>query len=248
LRPLAAEDHTIKSPPFNCLAVETACELPGVALLRDGVIAVREARGLRMPSRSVFEWVRELLYEADMHLHQLNCIAFGSGPGSFTGVRVAVALGQALAYASGLPLCPVSSLAALAANTIEATDTDAVACCLDARIGEVYFALYQKDPTYGVRAVVADSLLRPESVTLPAHGAVRAVGPGWSAYPELADRLRTRLSSVDPDQFPSAASVARLAQSRFLAGQLVLPADAQPNYLRDRVALQTEAGNQSRSG
>jgi len=211
-------------------------------------MSVRESRGLRVPSRSVFEWAKELLIEANLRLDQLDCIAFGSGPGSFTGVRVAVALGQALAYASGLPLCPVSTLAALAADTIRSTNADGVACCLDARIGEVYFAVYEKDPDYGVRNVLADSLLRPEAVTLPVHGAFRAVGPGWSVYPELADRLSTRLTAVDPDQLPSAASVARLAKSRFLAGQLVSPADAQPNYLRNRVALRTDTGNQIRSG
>jgi len=201
-----------------------------------------------MPSRLIFEWVRELLMESNMRLDRLDCIAIGSGPGSFTGVRIAVALGQALAYASGLRLCPVSTLAALAESTIRATNANAVACCLDARIGEVYFGLYEKDPDHGVRAVMADSLLRPEAVTLPTHGAFRAVGPGWAAYPELTDRLGTRLTAVDPDQLPTAASVARLAQSRFWAGQLVSPAELQPNYLRQRVASPADAVNQTRSG
>lgn len=247
-RRCAAEDVTIYSPPFSCLAIETACELPSVALLRAGVMTVREVPGLRAPSRSVFEWVRELLDEANTSLGELDCIAFGAGPGSFTGVRVAVALAQALGYARGLPLCPVSTLAALAAGAIQTTSADAAACCLDARIGEVYFGVYEKDSQYGVRATAADALLRPDAVNLPVHGTFLAVGPGWSAYPELADRLRTRLSAVDPGHLPSAADVARLAQSRFLAGKVVLPADARPNYLRNRVASQTEAGNQFRSG
>jgi tRNA threonylcarbamoyladenosine biosynthesis protein TsaB len=227
---------TIHSPPFSCLAIETASELPSIALLRAGVMAVREVRGLRTPSRSVCEWVRDLLDEADMSLDQLDCIAFGAGPGSFTGVRVAVALAQALGYARGLPLCPVSTLAALAAGAIQNTSADAVACCLDARIGEVYFGVYGRDAEHGVRAVAADALLRPDAVKLPVQGTFLAVGPGWSAYPELTDRLRTHLTAVEPGQLPSAVDVARLAQSRFLAGQVVLPADAHPNYLRDRVA------------
>ncbi len=244
----ATEDVTIHTPQFSCLAIETACDLPSVALLRAGVMTVREVPGLRAPSRSVFEWVRELLHEANTSLDQLDCIAFGAGPGSFTGVRVAVALAQALGYARGLPLCSVSTLAALAAGAMQATSADAAACCLDARIGEVYFGLYEKDREYGVRAMAEDALLRPDAVNLPVDGTFLAVGPGWSAYPQLVDRLRTRLTAVDPGHLPSAADVARLAQSRFLAGKVVLPADARPNYLRDRVAAQTETGNQIRSG
>ena len=244
----AAEDVPINSPPFSCLAVETASELPSVALLRAGVMTVREVRGLRAPSRSVFEWVRELLDETNTSLDQLDCIAFGAGPGSFTGVRVAVALAQALGYASGLPLCPVSTLAALAAGALQTTSADAVACCLDAHIGEVYFGVYEKDSQCGVRTVAADALLRPDAVSLPVDGTILAAGPGWSVYPKLADRLRTRLTAVEPGHLPSGADVAQLAQSRFLAGKVVLPADACPNYLRDRVASQTQAGNQIRSG
>jgi tRNA threonylcarbamoyladenosine biosynthesis protein TsaB len=227
---------TIYSPPFSCLAIETASELPSIALLRAGVITVREVRGLQAPSRSVFEWVRELLDEADTTIDQLDCIAFGAGPGSFTGVRVAVALAQALGYARSLPLCPVSTLAALAAGVIQNAGADGVACCLDARIGEVYFGLYGEDREWGVRTLAADALLSPDAVCLPANGTFLAVGPGWSAYPKLADRLRTRLTAVEPGQLPSAADVARLARSRFLAGRVVSPADAHPNYLRDRVA------------
>jgi tRNA threonylcarbamoyladenosine biosynthesis protein TsaB len=209
---------------------------------------VREVRGLRAPSRSVFEWVRELLDEANASFEQLDCIAFGAGPGSFTGVRVAVALAQGLGYARGLPLCPVSTLAALAAGAIRTTSANAVACCLDARLGEVYFGLYEKDDRFGVQSVGPDALLRPDAVSLPLHGTFLAAGPGWSVYPELTDRLRTRLAAIDPGHLPSAADVARLAESRFLAGRVVLAADARPNYLRNRVASRTEAGNQIRSG
>lgn len=227
---------TIHSPPFSCLAIETASELPSIALLRAGAITVREVRGLRAPSRSVFEWVRELLDEAGTSLDQLDCIAFGAGPGSFTGVRVAVAVAQALGYARGLPLCPISTLAALAAGVMQNTNAAGVACCLDARIGEVYFGIYGEDPEWGVRTMVTDALLSPDAVSLPAHGTFLAVGPGWSAYPEFTDRLRTRFTAVEPGQLPSAADVARLARPQFLAGRVVSPAAARPNYLRDRVA------------
>lgn len=235
-RRVSPEDFTIRPPPFSCLAIETASALPSVALLRAGEMRVREVPGLRSPSRSVYEWVRELLDEADTSLDQLDCIAFGAGPGSFTGVRVAVALSQALGYACRLPLCPVSTLAALAAGVVRTTGHDAVACCLDARLGEVYFAVYAKDREQGVRVVSPDALLQPEAVRLPAQGMYLAAGPGWSVYPELTDRLRSRFSAVDAAYLPSAVDVARLAGLRFLAGELVSAADASPNYLRERVA------------
>ncbi len=229
------EDLTISPAPFSCLAIETATDLPSVALLRDGRLAVREVRGMRAPSSTVFEWVHELLEEAATSLTELDCIAFGAGPGSFTGVRIAVALAQGLGYARGLPLCPVSTLAALAAGALQDARADTAACCLDARMGEVYFGVYRRDAGGGVQAVAADALLKPASVCLPEHGSVLAAGPGWTAHPEMAERLRSRLLTVDSDRLPSAADVARLARPRFLAGLVVSAADALPNYLRDRV-------------
>lgn len=232
----ATEDSTIPSTPFTCLAVETATDLPSLALLRNGSLTVRESRGLRAPSRSVFEWVRELLDESLVSLGDLDCIAFGAGPGSFTGVRVAVALAQGLGYASGLPLCPVSTLAALAAGACRRTAADAVACCLDAHMGEVYVGAYRRDAEAGVSALAPDVLVVPDAVSLPGDRVYLGAGPGWAAYPELAGRLRGRLIGMESDILPSAGDVALLARPLFLAGRIVQPAEAQPNYLRHRVA------------
>jgi tRNA threonylcarbamoyladenosine biosynthesis protein TsaB len=169
----------------------------------------------------VFEWARELLDESSVSLDQLDCIAFGAGPGSFTGVRVAVALAQGLGYARGLPLCPVSTLAALAAGACRLTAADAVACCLDAHMGEVYVGAYRRDADTGVTALAPDVLAEPDAVSLPGDGVYLGAGPGWLAYPELAGRLRGRFTGMEPDLLPSAG---------------VQPAEAQPNYLRHRVA------------
>jgi tRNA threonylcarbamoyladenosine biosynthesis protein TsaB len=242
-----AEGWIIESAPFCCLAIETATELPGLALLRGEDLALREARGLRAPSREVFEWARELLEESSTSLAQLDCIAFGSGPGSFTGVRVAVALAQGLGFARGLPLVPVSSLATLAAGAFRLTDANVVACCQDARMGEVYLGIYQRDAGWGVRALVPDVLARPESIALPGQATMLAVGSGWAAYPQVRERLGERLLDVLPEQLPSAADLARLARPRFLAGEVVAARDAAPNYLRNRVALLPAATLSGRS-
>jgi tRNA threonylcarbamoyladenosine biosynthesis protein TsaB len=236
------------SAPFACLAIETATDLPSLALLHGDSLVVRESPGLRAPSRSVFEWVRELLHESSVSLDELDCIAFGSGPGSFTGVRVAVAVAQGLGYAASLPLCPVSTLAALAALGFRHTTADTVACCLDAHMGEVYVGVYGRDAGDGVRELGPDVLEVPDSVSLPGGATCFAAGPGWAAYPQLADRLRGRLGGIAPDLLPSAADVARLARSRFLAGRIVQPAEAQPNYLRHQVASVAKAVSAGRSG
>ena len=203
--------------------------------MRHGRLVVREARGMRAPSSAVFEWVRELLEETATSLAELDCIAFGAGPGSFTGVRVAVALAQGLGYARRLPLCPVSTLAALASGALKESTADMAACCLDARMGEVYFGVYERDTLDGVRAVGVDALLKPSSACLPAQGTVYAAGPGWSAHPDMTERLRSRLVAVDPERLPSAGEVACLAMPRFRTGRVVSAAEALPNYLRDRV-------------
>ncbi|MDH5254715.1 MAG: tRNA (adenosine(37)-N6)-threonylcarbamoyltransferase complex dimerization subunit type 1 TsaB [Gammaproteobacteria bacterium] len=232
---------TIPSAPFNCLAIETATDMPSLALLHGDSVTVRESRGLRAPSRSVFEWVRELLDESSVSLDELDCIAFGSGPGSFTGVRVAVAVAQGLGYAAQLPLCPVSTLAALAAGGFRHTTADTVACCLDAYMGEVYFGVYCRDARDGVRELGPDVLEVPDAVSLPGGGTCFAAGPGWAAYPQLAGRMRDRFAGIAPDLLPSATDVARLARPRFLAGRIVRPAEAQPNYLRHQVASVAKA-------
>jgi tRNA threonylcarbamoyladenosine biosynthesis protein TsaB len=232
---------TISSATFTCLAIETATDLPSLALLRGDALTVRESRGLRAPSRSVFEWARELLDESSTSLGELDCIAFGAGPGSFTGVRVAVAMAQGLGYAARLPLCPVSTLAALAAGAFRRTTAETVACCLDAHMGEVYVGAYCRDEPEAVRELGPDVLEAPDSVLLPGTGSYLAAGPGWGAYPQLTERLRDRLTGVEPDLLPSAADVARLAKSRFLSGRIVQPAEAQPNYLRHRVASVAKA-------
>jgi len=205
------------------------------------VLAVREARGMQAPSRAVFQWVQELLAETGTSLSDLDCIAFGAGPGSFTGVRVAVAVAQGLGYARGLPLCPVSTLAALAAGALRNSGADAAACCLDARLGEVYFGTYRRDPAQGVVALADDVLLKPEDVRLADEGSFLAVGAGWATYPQITARFQSRILGCVADCLPSAADVARLARPRFFRGSLVSSAAARPNYLRERVASPREA-------
>lgn len=238
-----AREAVIKPIEFSCLAVETSTAEPGVAVLQGDASFLREAPGLRNPSRQVVSWARELLDEAGISPGALSCIAYGAGPGSFTGVRVAASMAQGLGYGWNVPVCPVSSLAAMAAAalriaTAAGRDTpDAVACAVDARMGEVYFGLYVADAILGVRSLATDALLAPGAVALPAGRRYLAAGSGWAVWPDLASRWQDRLGRLMPQLCPSALDVARLAAPRFAAGLGRAAVDALPNYLRDRVAL-----------
>ncbi len=225
----------MKNANFCCLAVETATDFPSLALVRGAQVAVRGAEGLQAPSRGIYVWLQELLEETGTSLDQLDCLAFGAGPGSFTGVRVAAALVQAVGFARQLPVVSVSTLAALASAGLRTSQADRVACCLDARMGQVYFATYAADDEHGVRALKNDALLQPEEVSHAGLSACFAVGSGWLAYPELHDRFADVLTGLDAGLRPSATDVAALAYPKFLRGQTVAPALALPNYLRDRV-------------
>lgn len=229
------ERLTVKQADFCCLAVETATDFPSLALVRGSLLAVRAAEGLQTPSRAIYDWVQELIGETGIRLDQLDCLAFGAGPGSFTGVRVAAALVQALGFSRQLPVVPVSTLAALAMGGFRASQGQPVACCLDARMGQVYFAVYAPDEDQGVRVLQEDALLQPEEVSCAGLSSCFAAGPGWLAHPELRDRFAGVLTGIDAGLRPSATDVATLAYAKFLRGQTVVPALALPNYLRDRV-------------
>jgi tRNA threonylcarbamoyladenosine biosynthesis protein TsaB len=233
------EGPALKHPDFCCLAVETATDFPSLALVRGSQLAVRAAEGLQTPSRAIYTWVKELIDETGIRLDELDCLAFGAGPGSFTGVRVAAALVQALGFARQLPVVPVSTLAALAMAGCRASRTQPVACCLDARMGQVYFAVYAPDEDEGVRILREDVLLHPAEVSAAGLPSCLGAGPGWLAYPELRVRLAGVLTEVDAGLRPSAFDVARLAYPKFRRGEVVAPALALPNYLRDRVTSVT---------
>jgi tRNA threonylcarbamoyladenosine biosynthesis protein TsaB len=179
--------------------------------------------------------VQELLAEAGIALSNCDAIAFGSGPGSFTGVRTACGIAQGLAFGAGLPVVPVVTLPAMAQACREQTGASDVLAVLDARMGEVYWAQYSYAD--GWQQVVAPTLCAPADVApLPAPSPLAACGNGFSAYAEVfAGRDFAAAALVDI--MPHASQVARLAAIEFAAGHTVAPADAQPLYLRNKIAF-----------
>ncbi|MFA9216034.1 MAG: tRNA (adenosine(37)-N6)-threonylcarbamoyltransferase complex dimerization subunit type 1 TsaB [Sphingomonadaceae bacterium] len=227
------------------LAIETSSELASCALLRDGVVLSRSSSGVRTHSQSILPMIQELLAEAGIALKDCDAIAFGSGPGSFTGVRTACGIAQGLAFGAGLPVVPVVTLDAMALACQQQTGAAQVLTVLDARMGEVYWAQYAFDGgtagTPAPRAVLAPALSAPEAVA--AQGPVTACGNGLSAYAEaLAGPAFA--GGAEAGIVPHASQIAQLAALAYAAGATVAAADAQPLYLRNKIAY-TQAERRS---
>lgn len=219
---------------FACLAVETSTDISSIAACAGGRTARAEYASPGRQSRDVYAVVRDVLQRADVKLRDLDCIALGCGPGGFTGLRVGAAVAQALGFGAGLPVCRVSSLAALAAGAMQRHAVDCVAACVDARMGEAYVGVYRRgDGT--LLTEMDDRLVAPDRFRVPHDPAVFAAGPGWSAFPELAAANAGAVCGTDPDVIPGADALLTLAAVDFRGGRAVPPHAAVPNYVRDRV-------------
>jgi tRNA threonylcarbamoyladenosine biosynthesis protein TsaB len=227
---------------MRLLAFETATRHLSVALWQDGALIERAENVTNGGSECLLPWVHQLLAEAGLGLAQIDGIAFGAGPGSFTGLRLACGAAQGLAWGLDLPVVPVSSLAALA---LASGARDAWAC-LDARMDEVYSAAYVVDGAT-VRQLMAPVCLPPAVSPAPTFAGGWGVGDGFAAYGPLLLARKPDLAGILPDAFPTAAAVLRLAAPEFARGATVPAAAAQPIYVRDKVAL-TTAERMARGG
>jgi tRNA threonylcarbamoyladenosine biosynthesis protein TsaB len=219
------------------LALDTATELCSTALWIDGACLSREGARARASGELVLGMVAELLAQAGMGLQGLDMIAFGRGPGAFTGVRLAVAVAQGLGFAAGLPLLPVSELRALAQQALAQNGAPRRALiCQDARMAEVYWACFERQLV--AEAVSVEALSAPPAVRLPgawADQAVCAAGSGFEVYPALLALAGAALAPVWGQLRPRALEIAELAAAEGIAGAIA-PEMAQPVYLRDDVA------------
>ena len=216
------------------IAIETSTELASAALLHDGRILSLETSGVQNHSQTVLPMVQQLLAQAGIGLDRCDAVAFGAGPGSFTGVRTACGIAQGLAFGLDVPVVPVGTLEAMAQACREAADAADVVAVLDARMGEVYWAHYRFDGAW--HSIVAPRLSPPAEVDASAH--VLACGNGLAAYGE-AFAGRAFMAQARADLMPHARQVAQLAEAAFARGESVPAHDAQPVYLRNKVALTT---------
>lgn len=210
-------------------ALETSSDWCSVALWLDGEIASTEARAPNRHSELVLPMLYRLLEERNLKVENLEAIAFGAGPGAFTGLRIACGVAQGLALARSLPVAPVSCFEAIA----EECGASRVVACIDARMHEVYYAALERT-SHGWTEVVSASCVPPgEAAPPPGDGWVGA-GNGFAAFPAF---LHNRIKTVISEIHPTAHSIARLAAGRLAAGQGVDAALALPTYFRDKVAF-----------
>jgi tRNA threonylcarbamoyladenosine biosynthesis protein TsaB len=219
---------------MKILALDAATEACSAALyLRESVTERFEVPGRGHAAR-LLPMVDELLREAGVSAGDLDAIAFGRGPGGFTGLRIAAGLAQGLAAGNRLPILPVSNLAAVAAAAARIKGVTRVLACMDARMGQVYWGAYDCAGAAPV-AMGPEHLATPAAVEPPRGMAWFGAGHGFSAHPGLATRLGASLADVDASILPRAADIARIAAVDHAAGKGLVAAQGLPVYLRDDV-------------
>ncbi len=221
---------------MQILAIDTSTEFLSLALWLNGRVLSRDIHAGQTHSQKILPTLRTLLDEAKIELTALDGIAFGAGPGSFTGLRIACGVAQGLAFGANLPVVAVSTLQALA----QQSGAEKVIACLDARMGEIYHAAYEKQNGEWLE-VSAPALFKPEDAPKVNGDDWVGVGTGWLVYPDVlqavyGEQLR-EMPAPDHHSHPTATSIAELALPTFEAG-LARPAqEAAPIYIRNKVAL-----------
>ncbi len=243
---------------MNILALDTATEACSAALLSGPAVHERHEVAPRRHAELILPMVDAVLADAGLKLNDLDAIAFGRGPGAFTGVRIAAAVTQGLATGAGLPVLPVSSLAALAQgalnnaaaarlagpptapgpalpHTTPGQDTIVLAA-IDARMGEIYWSLYEPDADGLATPLAAEQVTAPAALKAPGDRQIFAIGSGWKTYCEPLQRiLSERVTGADPERLPLAKDLLPLAAREYHAGRSVNAEQALPVYLRDKV-------------
>lgn len=223
---------------MKILAFDTSTEYCSVAVWADGELYTRDVLAGQRHSELLLPLVGEMLAERGLSLRALDGIAFGSGPGSFTGLRIGCGVAQGLAFGAGLPVIGVSTLLALAQGA-QGAQNERVIACLDARMGEVYHAAYERRAE-GWCEVLGPGLYAPQDAPMVAGEGWTGCGSGFAAHLEaLRGRYAGQLHSVISDAFPQAHNIARLAAPLFARGEGKDAALAAPLYIRNKVALKT---------
>jgi len=221
---------------LKILALDTSTEYCSVAILREDECLADGVHAGQRHSQLLLPMIDSLLARAGLALADIDAIAYGEGPGSFTGLRIACGVAQGLALGIGCPVVGVGTLLALAAQA----NAPRAACCLDARMHEVYFAAYRRVGD-AWETEHAPGLYVPEAVPRLSEGEWTGCGNGYAAYPQaLADACGGKLKTIFPELWPHAREIASLAAAALGRGEGKPAEAALPLYIRDKVALTVE--------
>lgn len=230
---------------LKILAVDTATEACSAALLVGDKLFSRWEEAPRDHTRKILPMVQAVLEDAGISLSDLDAIAFGRGPGSFTGVRIGISVAQGLAFGAGVPLIGISTLAAMAQGAYRLDGAQQVLTAIDARMNEVYFGRYELID--GRMQLVGDEVVSEPAALVDARGKqagpVTCVGTGFETYGETLSGLADELA-VSQVRFPAAEDMLPLACAAWLAGEAVPVEQATPVYLRDKVTWKKLPGRE----
>ncbi|MGL6353107.1 tRNA (adenosine(37)-N6)-threonylcarbamoyltransferase complex dimerization subunit type 1 TsaB [Aeromonas veronii] len=230
---------------LKILAVDTATEACSAALLVGDKLFSRWEEAPRDHTRKILPMVQAVLEDAGISLSDLDAIAFGRGPGSFTGVRIGISVAQGLAFGAGVPLIGISTLAAMAQGAYRLDGAEQVLTAIDARMNEVYFGRYELID--GCMQLVGDEVVSEPVALVDVRGKlagpVTCVGTGFETYGETLSGLADELA-VSQVRFPAAEDMLPLARAAWLAGEAVPVEQATPVYLRDKVTWKKLPGRE----
>tara|TARA_Y100001956_G_scaffold79903_1_gene94105 strand:+ start:836 stop:1537 length:702 start_codon:yes stop_codon:yes gene_type:complete len=228
------------------LALDTATENCSVALLVDDKVYVRSEVAPRDHTKKILPMVDEVLKEAGVALADLDALAFGRGPGSFTGVRIGIGIAQGLAFGADLPMIGVSTLEAMAQGCYRKHGSEHVACAIDARMSEVYWGRFTRQEDGSWLSVDAECVVPPAVLAENSRSDEHIwhmAGTGWEAYAAELESLQ--LQRVESEVlFPDAEDIVYLAKFELENGNTVDAEAASPTYLRDTVAWKKLPGRE----
>ncbi|OGT44589.1 MAG: tRNA (adenosine(37)-N6)-threonylcarbamoyltransferase complex dimerization subunit type 1 TsaB [Gammaproteobacteria bacterium RIFCSPHIGHO2_12_FULL_38_11] len=233
---------------MNILAFDTATNACSAALQVDGKIYSRHEIAPQQHAKLILPMIQDLLSEAKINLSDLTVIAFGCGPGSFMGVRLATATAQGLGFGLTIPLIPVSTLQTLAQTVIIPFEKGGQFCAAkpggfivsgwDARMDEIYWGFYESDENGIMQSKRENALCTPENIDINAFSKVpfKLVGNAWSVYKEkLSPSIFSQASDIQTELYPDAKAMLTIAISKYLNNEIVSPENAHPHYIRHRV-------------
>lgn len=225
---------------MKILAIETATEACSAAVLCEDDVVEQYEVAPRRHNELILPMCEQVLAQCGVSIDQLDAVAFGCGPGAFTGVRIAAGVTQGIAYAHDLPVVMVSTLANLAQQAIfESNQQNYILPAIDARMDEIYWAIYQRTNDDLVELVGQERVQAPENIKIESEPISYGLGSGWKTYQtELQDITQLDDGSVDLNALPHAKITAILGKEKFTQKQTVNAADALPVYLRDNVVHQ----------
>jgi tRNA threonylcarbamoyladenosine biosynthesis protein TsaB len=224
---------------MKLLAIETSGSGGSVALSVDDNVAELSVTETRQQTAQILPMIDELLRGASLKVANLDVIAFGHGPGSFTGLRVAAAVAQGLSLATGTPIASVSSMAAMLQRAWQAHDVERALICIDARMGEVYWGEYQIVGGLA-KAVRPDAIGVAASVEAPSERPYACIGDGFGRYEADLALALAAAGVVLLDLAATARDLIPLAMAAAREKAFVEPIAALPSYLRDSSAWRSQ--------